>query len=413
MLTDTFIRQVKYKGAGKHGDTYADGGSLFLVVTPTGSKLWRMPYRYLDKQKKLAIGVYPAVKAAQARKVRDEARELLAKGIDPSEAKRAQKTAQKAAAANSVEAVGRAYLELKQNDWSQTHTDRETRNLVRDVFPFLGLRAIGEVEPPDLLAVIRKVEDRGRLVTAHRVLYTARGVWQYAVANGLAKRDITQDIARALKTPTKDHYPALTTQTELGELLRAADAYQGGPVVRTAFRIAPVLFQRPGNLRTMRWAQVDLDAARWTIPSEELKRRKEQKRNGPPHVVPLPTQVVEALRELQPLTGFREYVFPGHRDPRKPMSEGALSAALGSLGYKGRHTWHGYRATGRTLIREVLGCDIDVIESQMAHVSHISHGGAYDRAKFIDARVKMLQDWADYLDKLRTGADVIPLHRSA
>lgn len=410
-LTDTFVRQVKPSGK-RNGDKHADGQGLYLHVKDAG-KYWRMAYRYAGKQKTLALGVYPDVSLAKARSKCRDARQILADGIDPMEAKRERKAEAEAATRNTVQAVGDAWLKLKQDSWSKAHYTRESRNLRKDVYPYLGGRAIRDIEPPELLQVIRKVEARGALDVAHRVLLTSRGVWQHAVATGYATRDITQDIKKALKPHLKRNLPAITDPRDLVELLRASDAYQGGPVVRAALAVAPILFQRPGNLRTMRWADVDLDAAVWTIPSMDMKRTKAQKVNGQPHLVPLPRQVVEALRELQPLTGAREYVFPGFRDPKVPMSEASVNAALHAMGYGGRHTWHGYRATGRTILREVLGFDVDIIETQLAHRGQITHGGAYDRAQFVDERATMLQSWADYLDKLRRGAEVIPIRGRA
>ena len=398
-LSDTFVRQAKHSGRPA-GDKHADGKGLFLFINAAG-RYWRMRYRFAGREKLLSLGVYPAVSLAQARKRRDEAKEQLAQGIDPSIAKRIAKADMQAAAAGTVEAIGYRWLELKKDGWSSTHHVRESRNLTKDLFPYLGRRAIVDVEPPELLAVLRKVEARGALETAHRVLLTARGLWQYAIAEGLARRDISQDIAKALRPRLKRNYPAIIDPDELAALLRACDAYKGWPVVRTALFIAPILFQRPGNLTAMRWVDVDLDRARWNIPSEAMKRTKMQKVNGQPHNVPLPRQVVQALRELQPLTGAREHVFPGVRDPKKPLSEAAMNAALFGMGYKDRHSAHGYRATGRTILRQVLKYPADVIEAQLAHKGQITHNGAYDRATFFDERAEMLQTWADYLDGLR------------
>lgn len=404
-LSDTFVRHVKNSGKPA-GDKYSDGDGMYLLVKAAG-KYWRMDYRFADKRKTLALGVYPEVSLAKARKRRIEAREQLAEGIDPGEAKRAQEAKEIAITANTVQAIGDAWLDTKKGGWSDTHYERESRNLEKDVYPFLGARPIGQIEPPELLKVIRRIEERGAFDVAHRVLLTSRGVWQHAVAEGYAQRDITQDIKKALKTHTKQNYPAITNPTELGKLLRACEGYKGGPVVRAALAIVPVLFQRPGNIRTMRWADLDLDGGMWAIPSADMKRTKAQKLNGAEHLVPLPRQVVNVLRELQPLTGSREYVFPGLRDPKAPMSEAAVSAALNVMGYKDVQTWHGFRATGRTIIREQLRYPKDVIEYQLAHKGQITHGGAYDRAEYLEERREMLQAWADYLDKLRQGADVL------
>lgn len=406
-LSDTFVRSAKASGKPA-GDKHTDGFGLYLLVKPAG-KYWRMDYRHAGKRKTLALGVYPAVSLAKARKARDAARELLAEGTDPGAAKRAGKVAQAVAAGNTVEAVGREWLELKKDGWSEAHYTRERRNLENDVFPYLGTRPMDGIEPPELLAIIRRVEARGALDVAHRVLLTSRGAWQHAVATGRAQRDITQDIKKALKPHLRRNLPAITEPADLAELLRASAAYQGGPVVRAALAVAPMLFQRPGNLRTMRWADLDLDAGLWAIPSEDMKRTKVQKLNGQAHVVPLPRQVVATLKELQPITGGREYVFPGFRDPLAPMSEAGINAALHAMGFKGRHCWHGYRATGRTILRQVLKFEVDVIEAQLAHRGQITHAGAYDRAQHVEERVTMLQEWADYLDRLRAGAEVIPL----
>ncbi|VUZ27882.1 Prophage integrase IntS [uncultured Comamonas sp.] len=406
-LTDTFIKQTKWSGKAV-GDKHSDGGGLYLHVKSVG-KYWRMAYRYAGKQKSLAFGVYPTVTLADARSQREKARELLARGEDPSDtlSKRARTAASKAAAGNSVKVIGDAWLALHKDGWSVSHYDREKRNLEKDVYPYLGSRPLGEIEPPELLRIIRKVEERGALSVSHRVLTTARGVWQYAIAEGYALRDVTQDIARALKPHFKRNHPAIVSPFELAGLLRASDSYKGGPVVRAALKLAPILFQRPGNLRAMRWQDLDMERGLWAIPSEDMKRTKAQKLNGQAHIVPLPRQVLAELQELHSLTGRSVYVFPGLRDRAKPMSEAAVNAALHSMGYKGRHCWHGYRATGRTILRQELKYDPDVIEAQLAHKGQITHGGAYDRARFIEERTNMLQQWADYLDKLRHRADIL------
>lgn len=406
-LTDTFVKQVKHKGA-LAGEKYADGGGLYLLVKAAG-KYWRMDYRLHDKRRTLSVGVYPAVTLAQARDARKVAKAQLAQGNDPSNQKRADKVQAANAAACTVEAVALEFLALKKDSWSEAHFTRESRNIHKDLIPWLGKRPIAEVTPPELLAVLRKIEARGAIESAKRVKVTASGVWGLAIATGRAERDVTLDIAKAMQPSISKNHPALVTPSEVGQLLRDMYAYTGTPTVVAALKMASILFQRPGNLRTMRWADIDLEAGLWTIPSDDMKRNKAGKANGAPHLVPLPLQAVEIIKGLQPLNGTREYVFPGARDARDPMSEAAVTVALHALGYKGRQTWHGFRATGRTLIREELGYDPDVIEAQLAHTRQIAHGGAYDRAAFIKARTPMIQQWADYLDKLRMGADVIQL----
>ncbi|WP_296509080.1 integrase arm-type DNA-binding domain-containing protein [Rhodoferax sp.] len=399
VLTDTFVKKVKHKGAAT-GEKYSHGKGLYLHVTASG-KYWRMAYRMHGKQRTLALGVYPAVTLAKAARDCNDARELLAQGIDPSDQKRADKLKKAVAAANSLESVALEYLDLKQSEWSASHYEREYRNIHKDLLPWLGKRAIASITGPELLEVLRRIERRGAVESAKRVRVTAGGVWGLAIASGRAERNITLDIAPALKKSEKKNHAALVDPQKVGQLLRVIHAYTGTPAVCAAFKLAPILFQRPGNLRGMRWCDLDLSAGLWTIPSADMKRSKAGKATGQPHVVPLPSQAVAILESIHPLTGQREYVFPGATNPKQPMSEAALGAALIRLGYQGVQTWHGFRATGRTLIREALGFDPDVIEAALAHTGQISHGGAYDRAAFISKRVTMAQEWADYLDNLR------------
>lgn len=391
----------------------ADSGGLYLEVSPNGSRRWFWKYRKDGKEGRLALGSYPAVTLKAARQARDEAKAKRADGVDPVQARQVEKLKASVGSGDTFEAVAREWLERKRPGWSATHYERERRNVEKDLMPWLGPRKISGIEPVELLAVVKKVEDRGSLEVAHRVLMTAGGVWAYALATARADRIISQGLTKAMKPHTKRNLPAITDPVELGELLRASDAYKGGAIVRAALALAPLLFQRPGNLRTMRWADLDMNRALWSIPSEDMKRTKAGKVNGQPHVVPLPRQAVALLRELHPLTGGGEWVFPGLRNAKRPLSEAGVSAALAAMGYKGRQTWHGFRATGRTILRQVLKYPADVIEAQLAHVGQITHGGAYDRATHQDERADMLQVWADYLDKLRTGADVIPFNRAA
>jgi integrase len=380
---------------------------LYLEVSPAGSKRWFWKMYADGKETRLALGSYPDVSLTAARKARDAAKIKKADGINPLQARQVQKLKATVGTGDALTAVANDWLERGKPNWSDTHYVRESRNITKDLMPYLGKRAIASIKPIELLAVIQKVEERGALDVAHRVHITAHGVWCHAVATGRAERDITPDIKKALKPHIKENLPAITDPAKLAELLRASEAYNGGPIVRAALKLAPILFQRPGNLRTMRWTDLDLDKALWSIPSEDMKRTKAEKINGQAHVVPLPRQAVAILRDLHKLTGDRDWVFPGLRDWRKPMSEAGVSAALHAMGYKDIQTWHGYRATGRTILRQVLKYPKDVIEAQLAHTGQITHGGAYDRATHVDERADMLQVWADYLDKLSRGADVI------
>jgi len=411
-LTDTFVKTVKPTGRAA-GDKHSDGGGLFLHVTSTGRKYWRMAYRLHGKQRLLAIGVYPAVSLASARKARDQAKELLAAGNDPGEAKRTAKAQAATAANNTFELIAREWLTKQKGGWSATHFEREQRNVEKDLVPGLGKRVMSTISPTELLAVIKKVEARGASSVAQRMIFTARGIWVHAVLNGKAPYDITSGLSKGLAPRIKTNYPAIVEPVQLGQLLRTIDNYTGGPIVRTALQIAPILFQRPGNLRTMRWSDVDLKAALWTIPPGDLKGTLQQKTTGAPHLVPLPPQAVNLLKALSPFSGDCLWVFPGLRDRKRPMSEVAVTAALHALGYKGVQSWHGFRATGRTLIREKLKIDPDVLEAQLAHKGNVKHGGAYDRAQFLDERRAMTEQWADYLDKLRDGAEVVSIAKVA
>jgi integrase len=390
MLTDAQCRNAICP-PDKNRKRIADAGGLYLEVSPAGSKRWFWKTYADGKEGRMALGSYPAVTLTAARKARDAAKLQKSRGIDPVNARQVERLKASVGSGDTVAAAA--------NDWLEP----------KDLLPYLGKRAIASIKPIELLAVIQKVEARGALDVAHRVLLTAHGVWCHAVATGRAERDITPDIKKALKPHIKENLPAIIDPVKLAELLRASEAYNGGPVVRAALKLAPILFQRPGNLRTMRWVDLDLDVGLWSIPSEDMKRTKAEKINGQSHVVPLPRQAIETLRDIQKLTGQREYVFPGLRDWRKPMSEAAVSAALHAMGYKDIHTWHGYRATGRTILRQVLKYPKDVIEAQLAHTGQITHGGAYDQSTHLEDRTSMLQVWADYLEKLSRGADVVPL----
>jgi integrase len=406
MLTDAECKNATCPPEKKRARLACSGG-LYLEISPAGSKRWFWKYRKDGKEARMALGSYPDVGAKDARKARDAAKSNKSDGIDPVQARQVEKLKATVGTGDTLAATANDWLARGKPNWSDTHYVRENRNITKDLMPYLGKRAIGEILPIELLAVIQKVEERGALDVAHRVLMTAHGIWCHAVATGRATIDITPSIKKALKPHIRENLAAITDPLELGELLRASEAYKGGPIVRAALKMAAMLFQRPGNLRTMRWVDLNLDAGLWSIPSEDMKRTKAEKINGQAHVVSLPRQAVEILRDIHQLTGGREFVFPGLRDQNRPMSEAAVSAALAAMGYKGRHTWHGYRATGRTILRQVLKFPADVIEAQLAHTGQITHGGAYDRATHLEERTPMIQTWADYLDKLRIGGEVI------
>ncbi len=408
-LTDTFVRQVKATGKPA-GDKHADGHGLYLLVKAAG-KYWRWDYRYGDKRKTLALGVYPIVSLAKARKRRDEARERLADGIDPGIIKRAEKIATRVATANTFEAVAREFHATQIDGWSPDHATRWLRRMEKDVFPYIGRLTLPEVTAPILLDVLRRVERRGLTETVHTLRQCCGQVFRYGIQTGRCERNPSPDLNGALKPIVVEHMAALLDPMKAGELLRAIDGYTGQPATRAALLLSALLFQRPGNIRAMEWTWIDLDAALLTIPAASMKRRLHGKINGRPHFVPLAPQALAILRELQPLTGHGRYLFPSLRTGEKPISENTINAGLRRMGFSSDEmTAHGFRAMARTLMIERMpGISADVIEAQLAHGKSGPLGAAYDRAEFMDQRRKMMTEWANYLDKLRTGADVIPL----
>lgn len=406
-LTDTFVKAAKFAGSGSK-EKYTDGDGMYLLINISG-KYWRMDYRFADKRKTLALGVYPAVSLAKARKRRDTARELLADGIDPGAAKREEKQATALAAANTFELVAREFHGTKIEAWSPAYSAKWLRGMAKDLFPYLGKLPIASIKAPALLAVVRKAEACGAHETAHTLKQTAGQVFRYGIQTGRCDRDPSVDLHGALKPVVVKNMAAILEPVKVGELLRAIDAYAGQPATRTALVLSSLLFQRPGNIRQMEWAWVDFDNAMLTIPSQDMKRRVHQKINGRPHLVPLAPQALAALSELHPLTGHGQYVFPSLLTGTRPMSDNTVNVALRRMGYtKDDMTAHGFRATARTLLIErIPGISDDVIEAQLAHGKSGPLGSAYDRAEFMDQRRKMMTVWAEYLDKLRIGADVI------
>ena len=412
-LTDTFIKNLKWAGAPA-GEKHTDGQGLYLLVKATG-KYWRMNYRFAGKQKTLAIGVYPAVTLAKARQRRDKARELLADGIDPSKAKQVEKQAQVFAAANTFELVAREFLVAKTEAWTPMYAAKWLRGMTKDLFPYIGSLPLASITAPMLLDALRKCEKRGAIESAHTLRQTAGQVFRYGIQTGRCVSSPAADLQGALKPVNTKHMAAILEPVKVGELMRSIASYTGQPMTRVALVLSALLFQRPGNIRQMEWAWVNFDNAMLTIPSQDMKRRKHQKINGRPHFVPLAPQALTALKEMRPLSGHGRYVFPSLLTGERPMSDNTVNSALRRMGYTNSEmTAHGFRATARTLMVERLpGVSADVIEAQLAHGKSGPLGSAYDRAEFMEHRRKMMLEWAAYLDKLRVGAEVIPLRGAA
>jgi len=398
-LTAIQVKQAKLP-EGKKQIKLADGGGMYLLVKAAG-KYWRLDYRFGGKRKTLAMGTYSEISLKDARTRRDEARSLIAHDIDPSENRKARNAAKVERAENSFEVVAREWFAKFSPNWVPTHADRIIRRLERDIFPWMGGRPIADVAAPELLGVVRQIENRGALETAHRALGNCGQVFRYAVATGRAKRDPSGDLRGALPPVKGTHFASVTDPKKVAEVLRALDGYEGTLTVCCALRLAPLVFVRPGELRTAEWADIDLDAAEWryTITKTDTQ-----------HIVPLSRQAVDILRELHSLTGHGRYVFPSARSAARPMSDNAVLAAMRRLGIgKDEMSGHGFRAMARTILDEVLGFRPDYIEHQLAHAVRDPLGRAYNRTAHLDERQGMMQAWADYLDALREGSKVIPI----
>lgn len=409
-LSDTQIRTLKPEAKARK---VADERGLYLLINPNGSKLWRLKYRFEGKEKLLALGSYPDVSLKSARDRRDDARRLLAEGIDPGDHRKANKNARDDAAANSFETVAREWFTKMLPTWPPDHADKIIKRLERDVFPWMGDKPIADLTAPAVLTTIRRIEARGRLETAHRALQNCGQVFRYAVATGRAERDPSGDLRGALPPTREKHMAAITTPAEVGALLRAIDAFRGTLIVQSALKLSALVFVRPGELRQAEWSEFDLDKGEWNIPASRMKGWV-RKGITTPHLVPLAPQAVAILRDLHPLTGRRQFVFSG-RDPKKCMSNAAVNAALRRMGYdtKTEMTGHGFRAMARTILHEELRFDVAVIEHQLAHAVPDALGAAYNRTRFIKDRRKMMEQWGCYLDQLKHGAQVIPIDRGA
>jgi integrase len=397
-LTDTIARSAK--PAAKTVRMF-DRDGLYLEVSPRGGKWWRLKYRYAGKEKRVSLGVYPEVNLKKARARTIDARQLLDAGVDPSENRRAAKAAQMEGAANSFEVVTREWIDRQMKSWVKGHGERILTRFERDIFPWIGARPIADLTAPELLTTVRRIEKRGALETAHRALGNCGQVFRYSIATGRAKRDPAADLRGALPPVKTEHFAAITDPKRVGALLRAIDGYEGSLTVGCALRLAPLVFVRPGELRHAQWSAMDLDGGEW---------RYMVTKTNTPHIVPLSSQAVAILREMKPLTGRSRYVFSSARSSQRPMSDNAILAAMRRMGIgKEEMSGHGFRAMARTILDEVLGFRPDFIEHQLAHAVRDPNGRAYNRTAHLAERRKMMQAWADYLDKLKNGADVIPM----
>lgn len=400
-LTDTACKNAKCP-PDKARARFTDAGGLYLEVMPTGGKHWRWKYRWMGKEKRLALGTYPAVGLARARRARDDARITLKGGQDPVQGKKDAKAAALVRMENNFEAVARAWFEHWKGPKTERHSDYVLRRLEADVFPEIGHRAIAEVTAPMLLAVAKKIEARDALDIAKRALQTCGQIFRYAVAHGIIERNPAADVkpSDALKPRKKTHYARLDAK-ELPELLRKIAVYQGTPYTRLAIELMALTFVRTGELINATWSEFDVEAAEWRIPAERMKMRT-------PHIVPLSAQGLQVVALLRELKGLSDYLFPGERDHEKPMSNNTILAALDRMGYKHRMTGHGFRGIASTILHE-QGYRHDIIELQLAHQERDEVSAAYNFATYLPERRKMMQAYADHLDELRQGAKILPL----
>ena len=404
MLTDTAIRKAKLTDKPQK---LRDGRGLYLLLRPDGARWWRCDYRrpVTGKRNTLSLGTYPDVGLADARQRHAEVRKLLAVGVDPGAQRKAERAAMAERTANTFGAVAREWWAKREKEIVAGTAKRELRLLETYLLPYIGQRPIGEVTAPVLLAALRKPEAAGKVETAHRARSLAGQVFRYAVATGRAERNPAADLVGALATPKGEHFASVTEPAEMAPLLRALYGYQGTPAVVAALKLAPLVFVRPGELRRARWADIDLDTGEWRYTASKT---------GTPHVVPLALQAVAILHDLQPLTGRNEYVFPSARGKGRPMSDAAVNAAMRRMGIGAdTMTGHGFRAMARTVLDEVLGFRPDYIEHQLAHSVRDPLGRAYNRTQHLPERQRMMQAWADYLDTLREGSNVVLLRKAS
>jgi len=398
------VKQVEQAKSKEKNYKLSDSAGLFLLVTTSNAKYWRYKYRFAGKEKLLALGVFPAVSLKRAREKHQDARKHLEAGIDPGAAKKAKKAATYESAANSFEHISREWFATKMSDKSESHQTRTMRLLEKDLFPRIGTQPINNITPPELLAALRRIESRGAIETAHRAKQVAGQVFRYAIASGRAERDPSADLRDVLATPTKRHFASITSPDEVGKLLIAIDEFKCTATVKAALTLSPLLFCRPGELRQMEWTEINWDASQWELPATKMKMKE-------PHIVPLSWQALAILEEQQKLTGRGRYVLPNARGGSRPLSENGVRVALRTMGYDNETmTPHGFRAMARTILDEVLGYRVEWIEHQLAHMVKDANGRAYNRTTHLPQRRDMMQGWADYLDTLKSKAEVMPLN---
>ncbi len=404
-LNDIAVKKAKPEAKPRK---LTDGGGLFVLIHPNGGKYWQLAYRFAGKQKTLALGIYPDVSLALARERREQARKLLANGNDPSAVKQTQKRQAKIAAANTFEAVAREWVDNRSNDWTDGHEALTLRTLEQDAFPSLGRRPIAEITPSELLATVRTIEKRGALEIASRVLQRCSAVFRYAIATDRCNSNPATELRGALKKPKRAHYNTIE-KGGFPQLLRDIDGYQGSPMTTYVLQLIALTFTRTSELIEAKWSEIDLKRAEWLIPAERMKMRR-------PHLVPLSKQAITIFKLAAKLTGEREYVLPNRNDPTKPASKAIILRALGRMGYTGKMTGHGFRSAASTILNEhksKWNIHRDAIELQLAHVEKNASRAAYNFAEYLDERRTMMQQWANHLDKLKIGAEVIPLQKKA
>jgi len=401
LLTDSKIKNSK---PTEKAFKLPDGKGLFLLVHPNGSKYWRLRYSFGRKEKLLSLGLYPDISLAEARNKQYEARRQIANGIDPSVLKKASKQAAKTMAENSFEAVAREWYAKYSPRWALSHSQKTIRRLERDIFPWLGSRPIAEITPPEVLATLRRTESR-TLDTAHRARHSCNQVFKYAIATGRAENNPAIVLQGAMPPVKTKHFPTILEPSRIGELLRAIEGYSGNFIVKSALRLLPLLFVRPIELRTMEWAEIDFEKAEWRIKAEKMKGRVE-------HLVPLSSQAIAILQEIQPVTGSNQYVFSGVVSKSRFISENTINHALRRIGFvRTELTGHSFRSMARTLLEETLGYRSVVIELQLAHAMKGPLGATYNRSTFLQERKRMMQKWSDYLNELKTLGTILPFTR--